>query len=774
MINDIFVGILDRSFVAGILTLVILFLRFIFRTIPRKYFVLLWGLLGIRLLLPMTVESSLSLIPDNVFFRQRFETAEEDEFTDNHDRRIDINRDTFEVITENGMAGDQRDKTMEPHRQSDIMGMPSDEEITPDISEGSSEESISDDDRSFLGQYGETKLYEYIHLLSWIWLIGVFLILLWILIRYIGLKRRVNASIEIESGIRVTDYVDTAFVLGVFHPVIYIPSTIRLEDVRYIYLHEQAHIKRKDNVWKMAGFLLLAVYWFHPLIWIAYRAFNRDIEYACDEMVLDEVGTKRKKEYAAVLLSNISLKKEVIMIPLGIADVSIKERIQRILNYRETRKYYHVLAIVICLTFSACFMTDPTDHSSVGEEGADILLEETEVTTIDTKEEMERTEESAETVKNTGEAEENVVEQRNDTGYFINDTKNPETIIEAYVRDLCMTMREEDSRTFSTNDFATINGYIVARYLSSIKYFYMSNYEEGIRDLNLNLTLENIPVSEGIHRVSGVAVTTIQYDKTLWRRQNIGFEVTYKLSEKRCECIDIDSTDEAVEEVKKAIAEKGLTQIGEQTAYVDSVFPLQVNKPRFPHAVKHAIMDYMEGMLSTVDSDSTKVYSPEAFETENGYLGARYFVALREYNVRQFGEKSIDDTQVTGARVVSMIQVENEVKERYIVEAEIYYSWLFTQPEYHLDHEKHQSMHSCELLVEANGDGTYRCIEFNNVGVGYDIREEIKEKGLKREEAVQYINRHIDECAITEPLMGRWKEIETEDHYVLTGKNIFA
>ena len=83
-------------------------------------------------------------------------------------------------------------------------------------------------------------------------------------------------------------------------------------------------------------------------------------------------------------------------------------------------------------------------------------------------------------------------------------------------------------------------------------------------------------------------------------------------------------------------------------------------------------------------------------------------------------------------------------------------------------------MHSCEFLVEANGDGTYRCIEFNDVGVGYEIREEIKEKGFNREEAAEYIDRHIDECAVNEMLIGRRKEIETEDHYYLIGMNIFA
>ena len=118
--------------------------------------------------------------------------------------------------------------------------------------------------------------------ISVIWLVGIAVMLIYTLISYFKIHRKIREAVPYNENIWVCDRIAAPFILGVFRPKIYLPSSIDKQDAEYVIAHERAHLKRRDHLIKPLGFLLLTVYWFNPVIWIAYILLCRDIELACD------------------------------------------------------------------------------------------------------------------------------------------------------------------------------------------------------------------------------------------------------------------------------------------------------------------------------------------------------------------------------------------------------------------------------------------------------------------------------------------------------------
>lgn len=304
MIEKAFMLIFYRSIIGGIMVLAVLLCRAIFRSFPRKYYVILWGLVGIRLILPFSIESRASML--SLFNPDTLETKLSDIYSFGNDAPSapeNANHvDSYEANAPNITAPADSNGSLDVH------SMPG------EFWNANPKESIADDtdqqahDGSYAYEAGRSDQHRDFrtHLFSLVWLSGVGLSLSYIIARYISLKRKVAASIEIEPGVRITDYTDVAFVLGVVHPTIYLPSSISRNDLRYVYLHEKAHLDRKDYIWKMSGIMTLAIYWCNPLMWVAFVFFNRDIEYACDEKVLEEIGIDSKKVMRLLCLTAVS------------------------------------------------------------------------------------------------------------------------------------------------------------------------------------------------------------------------------------------------------------------------------------------------------------------------------------------------------------------------------------------------------------------------------------------------------------------------------------
>jgi beta-lactamase regulating signal transducer with metallopeptidase domain len=223
-------------------------------------------------------------------------------------------------------------------------------------------------------QYDET----YLPAVMFIWGLGVLGMIAYALVSYVNLKRKVSASIKRKDNVYICDEIKSSFIFGVIRPRIYLPSGIEESVENYVIAHEKAHLKRHDYLWKPLGFLLLAVYWFHPILWLAYVLFCRDIEAACDEKVIEDLDKERKADYSAALLICAMQRRMITVCPLAFGETNVKGRVKSILNYKKPAFRVVAVAIVLCIAAAICLLTNPqsdSNASSVGDEQVDFYLD---------------------------------------------------------------------------------------------------------------------------------------------------------------------------------------------------------------------------------------------------------------------------------------------------------------------------------------------------------------------------------------------------------------
>lgn len=196
-------------------------------------------------------------------------------------------------------------------------------------------------------------------ILPFIWIGGFALMLLYSLISYLVVRSKTVESVHLKENIWVCDKIPTAFVLGFLRPKIYVNSAIAEDDMEYVIAHEKTHIKKFDHLIKPFAFLLLSIYWFNPVMWIAYIHFSRDIEYACDEWVVMKLGYEIKTSYSTALLNSSSAGRFISACPLAFGSSGVKKRIRKILKLKKPRIFLMLLVAVISCLFSVAFLTDP-------------------------------------------------------------------------------------------------------------------------------------------------------------------------------------------------------------------------------------------------------------------------------------------------------------------------------------------------------------------------------------------------------------------------------
>ena len=306
--TDIFLKIVNMSISAGWLVLAVLMLRILLKKAPRWVHVLLWGIVALRLLCPVSIESALSLIPSA-------ETISPDIMTDR----------TPEIAT----------------------GIPAlNSAINPVIA------------GSFAPNTGDSvnPLQIWIPVGSAIWAVGAALMLLYMAVSWISLNRKLRTAVRLRENIFQSGRVRAPFVLGLFRPRIYLPGG--MEDPHVI-AHEKAHIRRKDHWWKPLGFLLLTVHWFNLLMWLAYVLLCRDIELACDEKVIGELGSAQRADYSQALVACSLNRRMISACPLAFGEVGVKERVRSIMSYRKPAFWIVMTAVAVCVVVAVCFLTDP-------------------------------------------------------------------------------------------------------------------------------------------------------------------------------------------------------------------------------------------------------------------------------------------------------------------------------------------------------------------------------------------------------------------------------
>lgn len=305
-----FSNILNASIAASWMVLAVIVLRLVLKKAPRWFHVALWGLVAVRLLLPFSIESTFSLIPSTETIPQ------------------DILR----------VEGTQ----LQQPAHFDVVS-------NPVFSGGATVE---------VGQTIDRVQVQMVKM-SFIWLAGIAILLIYTAVSYWRLRRRVSEAVILRDNIFQSENVASPFVLGIIKPRIYLPYKMGEQDLAHVVAHEQAHIRRRDHWWKPLGFLLLSAYWFNPLLWLAYALLCRDIEMACDERAVRGMGAEELRAYCAVLLACSVPRHAGAACPLAFGEVGVKTRIRRMLQYKKPALWVTAAAVVVCLAAAVCFLTDP-------------------------------------------------------------------------------------------------------------------------------------------------------------------------------------------------------------------------------------------------------------------------------------------------------------------------------------------------------------------------------------------------------------------------------
>ncbi|MFR5822830.1 MAG: M56 family metallopeptidase [Dysosmobacter sp.] len=313
----VFLKLLNLSISASWLVLAVLVLRLVSKRSPKWMNVLLWGIVALRLVLPFSIESALSLIPSA-------ETVSP----------AAVQFAPAPTIT-SGVS--VIDNTVNPSLSEHFAATP--------------EASVN-------------PLYVWTEIAGWVWLIGLGAMLLYVLASYLRLRRRVSVSLPVQDHIYLCDAISSPFILGVVKPHIYLPSGLDEVQRQNVLAHEQAHLARRDHWWKPLGFALLAVYWFNPVLWLAYTLLCRDIELACDERVIRTMDESAVKTYSTVLLACSMPRKAVITCPLAFGEVGVKERVRNALHYKKPAFWVVAASVAVCVVVAVCFLTDP-EHETM-------------------------------------------------------------------------------------------------------------------------------------------------------------------------------------------------------------------------------------------------------------------------------------------------------------------------------------------------------------------------------------------------------------------------
>lgn len=354
--DKLFIQVLNLSIAGSWMILAVLLLRLILKRAPKAIVCALWLLVGLRLLLPVSIESALSLIPS----RQTVNAAIVEPGT------LPPVRMSSGIQTSSGESGGS-----DLPSQVEVIdsGLPAlDRALNPVINE------------SLAPEMGDSV--DPLQLLTaasgWIWLLGCLGMLGYGAFSFLRLKLRLRESVLVEAGIREGAMVGTPFVLGIFRPVIYLPLGLSERDTEMVLSHERAHLKRRDNWTKPLAFILLAVHWFNPLMWISYVLLCRDIESACDERVLRDMGREERRAYSAALL-NCSVRPRMIgACPLAFGELSVKGRIKSVLNYKKPGFWISLAALAACAVVAVCFLTDPVKEPEEAQPSPEPLAAEDE------------------------------------------------------------------------------------------------------------------------------------------------------------------------------------------------------------------------------------------------------------------------------------------------------------------------------------------------------------------------------------------------------------
>ena len=309
--DDVFLKLVNLSISASWLILAVLVLRVVLKKAPKWVMPLLWGVVALRLVCLFSIESALSLIPSA-------ETIPSEIVTETREPVL-YEQATLDIVTN--------------------PTLPSAAEVPVGVSR----------------QQAQVDFNIY----SVLWLAGMAALLVHALVSAGKLKRKLATAILLRDNIYESEFVDSPFVFGVVKPNIYLPMHMDEGAAAYVIAHEHAHLARRDHWWKVLGYLVLALHWFNPLVWVAYILFCRDIELACDEKVVKGLDGAARADYSQALLSCAAPKRAVAACPLAFGEGNIKTRVKSALHYKKPAFWVAAAAVLAVVIVAVCFLTNP-------------------------------------------------------------------------------------------------------------------------------------------------------------------------------------------------------------------------------------------------------------------------------------------------------------------------------------------------------------------------------------------------------------------------------
>ena len=300
-LDVVFSLVLTMSLSASWIAAAVLVLRLCLKRAPKWVNVLLWGIVAVRLVLPVSIESPLSLLPRTEAILPA------------------VTAQPIQAGTAPAVGG------------------------AAAIASGAAMRS----------QPGRTTI------LAWVWLVGIAVLLLYTWISTQRLRRKVREAVRLQGNIYETEHIASPFVLGVLRPRIYLPYHMDSRDREQVIAHEQAHLRRGDHVWKPLGFLLLTIHWFNPLLWLSYVLLCRDIELACDEKVIKNLSCGQRADYMQALVTCSVNRRRIAACPLAFGEIGVKERVKSVMNYKKPTFWIILLAVAACVVLAVCFLTNP-------------------------------------------------------------------------------------------------------------------------------------------------------------------------------------------------------------------------------------------------------------------------------------------------------------------------------------------------------------------------------------------------------------------------------
>ncbi|MBQ8718376.1 MAG: hypothetical protein IJY66_03845 [Clostridia bacterium] len=325
--SSVFLRVCNLALTAGWVALFVMAARLVLRRAPRRLTCLLWAVVALRLLLPFSFQSMFSLIPSAQPLPENIATAPVPQI-------------------DSGIAAVDR-----------VVNPVLSETLTPTVG-------ASINPMQLLLAVG-----------SVLWLVGIAAMLIWAAVSYLRIRRRVRVSLATDDGVYLCDDIDTPFILGIFRPRIYLPSALSEDAKDYVMAHERAHLRRLDHLFKPLGFVLLSVYWFQPLLWVAYVWLCRDIEAACDECVIRDMDGGDRKRYSEALLTCSVRGRAISACPLAFGEVGVKARVRAVLNYKRPAFWLILAAVLLSIFLTVALLSDPwqtpADALEIGTSWAD-------------------------------------------------------------------------------------------------------------------------------------------------------------------------------------------------------------------------------------------------------------------------------------------------------------------------------------------------------------------------------------------------------------------